>query len=38
MPPNVLEVFKGFSDVVNMKIIDTKVVYAWILSLPLLMA
>jgi hypothetical protein len=29
MPPNVVLVFQGFSDIVNMKIIDPKQLYAW---------
>jgi hypothetical protein len=33
MPPNVIIVFKGFSDIVNMKIIDPKQVYGWITSI-----
>ncbi len=31
MPPNVIIVFKGFSDIVNMKIIDPKQLYGWIM-------
>ena len=33
MPPNVTIVFNGFSDIVNMKIIDPKQVYAWITNI-----
>ena len=33
MPPNVIIVFKGFSDIVNMKIVDPKQVYGWITSI-----
>ena len=29
MPANVLLVFAGFNDIVNMKIVDSKQVYAW---------
>ena len=31
MPPNVIIVFKGFSDIVNMKIIDPKQLYGGIM-------
>ncbi len=31
MPPNVIIVFKGFSDIVNMKLVDPKQVYGWIM-------
>lgn len=30
MPANVLQVFQGFSDIVNMKIVESKDVVAWI--------
>lgn len=30
MPPNILQVFKGFNDIINMKLVDSKVVYAWL--------
>jgi hypothetical protein len=33
MPPNVIIVFRGFSDIVNMKIVDPKQVYGWITSI-----
>jgi hypothetical protein len=30
MPPNILQVFSGFNDIVNLKIIDTKYVVEWL--------
>jgi hypothetical protein len=30
MPPNVLEVFSGFSDIVNLKLIDPKTALNWL--------
>ena len=33
MPPNVIIVFKSFSDIVNMKLVDPKQVYGWITSI-----
>ena len=36
MPPNVILVFQGFSDIVNMKIVNPKQVYGWILNINVL--
>jgi len=30
MPPNILQVFSGFNDIVNLKIVDTKYVVDWL--------
>ena len=30
MPPNVLEIFSGFSDIVNLKLIDPKTALDWL--------
>jgi len=30
MPPNILQVFSGFKDIVNLKIIDTKQALNWL--------
>jgi len=30
MPPNILQVFSGFNDIVNLKIIDSKYVVEWL--------